>query len=166
MVSVASLKLLNKNSGLQWLRHHVAHATSCWNLTIIYVGPSEPNVISIQWGYICVAVSQIPCYWRDRLFYQQFVQANKRNTKRIFDRGEWIPPTWTYHYNDIIMSEMASQITGVSIVCSTGGSGADQRKHQSSASLAIVRGIHRWPVNSPQKKPVTRNMISFDDVIM
>ena len=27
-------------------------------------------------------------------------------------------------------------------------SGADQRKHQSSASLAFVRGIHRWPVNS------------------
>ena len=34
-------------------------------------------------------------------------------------------------------------------------SGADQRKHQSSASLAFVRGIHRWPVNSPHKRPVT-----------
>ena len=40
------------------------------------------------------------------------------------------------------MSTMASQITGVSIVCSTVGSGADQRKHQSSTSLAFVRGIH------------------------
>ena len=45
-------------------------------------------------------------------------------------------------------------------------SGADQRKHQSSASLAFVRGIHRWPVNSPHKRPVTRKMFSFDDVIM
>ena len=44
--------------------------------------------------------------------------------------------------------------------------GADQRKHQSSASLAFVRGIYRWPVNSPHKGPVTRNMFSFDDVIM
>ena len=35
-------------------------------------------------------------------------------------------------------------------------SDANQRKHQSSASLAFVRGIHRWPVNSPQKWPVTR----------
>ena len=35
-------------------------------------------------------------------------------------------------------------------------SGADQRKHQSSASLAFVRGIHRWPVNSPHKGLVTR----------
>ena len=51
---------------------------------------------------------------------------------------------------------MASQITGLAIVYSTIYSGADQRKHQSSASLAFVRGIHRWPVNSPHKGPVTR----------
>ena len=44
--------------------------------------------------------------------------------------------------------------------------GADQRKHQSSASLAFVRGIHRWPVNSPHKGPVTRKMFPFDDVII
>ena len=55
------------------------------------------------------------------------------------------------HYNDVIMRTMASQLTGVSIVCSTVGSGADQRKHQSSASLVFVWGIHRWPVNSPNK---------------
>ena len=45
-------------------------------------------------------------------------------------------------------------------------SGADQRKHQSSASLAFVRGIHRSPVNSPHKRPVRRNMFPFDDVII
>ena len=37
-------------------------------------------------------------------------------------------------------------------------SGADQRKHQCSVSLAFVWGIHRWPVNSPHKGPVTRKM--------
>ena len=52
------------------------------------------------------------------------------------------------------------------IVYSTVYSGADQRKHQSSASLAFVRGFHRWPVNSPHKGPVTRKMFPFDDVIM
>ena len=52
------------------------------------------------------------------------------------------------------------------IVFSTVYSGADQRKHQSSASLAFVRGIHRGPVNSPHKWPVTRKMFPFDDVIM
>ena len=51
---------------------------------------------------------------------------------------------------------MASQVTSLTIVYSTVYSGADQRKHQSSASLAFVRGIHRWPVNSPQKGPVAR----------
>ena len=63
-----------------------------------------------------------------------------------------------YHYGDVILSAMASQITGISIVHSTVCSGADQRKHQSSASLAFVRGIHWWPVNSPHKGLVTRNM--------
>ena len=43
------------------------------------------------------------------------------------------------------MSTMASQIISVSIICSTVGSGADQRKHRSFSSLAFVRGIHRWP---------------------
>ena len=52
------------------------------------------------------------------------------------------------------------------IVYSTVYSGEDQRKHQSSASLAFVRGIHRSPVNSPHKGPVTRKMCPFDDVIM
>ena len=70
------------------------------------------------------------------------------------------------HYNDVIMSTMVSQITGVSIVCSTVGLGADQRKHISSASLVFVWGIHRSPVNSPHKRPITRKMFPFDDVIM
>ena len=46
------------------------------------------------------------------------------------------------------------------------GSGADKKKHRSSASLAFVRGIHRWPVNFPQKGPVTQKMFPFDDVLM
>ena len=62
------------------------------------------------------------------------------------------------------MGAMASQITSLIIVYSTVYSGADQRKHQRSASLAFVRGIPRWPVNSPHKWPVTRKM--FDDVTM
>ena len=64
------------------------------------------------------------------------------------------------------MSAMASLITGVSIVCSTVCSGADPRKHQSSVSLAFVRGIHQWPVNSPPKRPVKRKMVPSDDVII
>ena len=64
------------------------------------------------------------------------------------------------------MGAIASQISSLTIVYSTMYSGADQRKHQSSASLAFVRGIHRGPANSPHKWPVTRKMFLFDDVIM
>ena len=70
------------------------------------------------------------------------------------------------HYGDVIMSVIASQITSLAIVYSTIYSGADQRNHQTSASLAFVRGIHRGPVNSPHKWPVTRKMFPFDDVMM
>ena len=70
------------------------------------------------------------------------------------------------HYGDVIMGTMASQITSLTIVYSTVYSDADQRKHQSSALLAFVRGIHWGPVNSPHKWPVTRKMFPFDDVIM
>ena len=64
------------------------------------------------------------------------------------------------------MTTIASQITSLTIVYSTVYSGSDQSKHQSSASLAFLWGIHRGPVNSPHKWPVTRKMFPFDDVIM
>ena len=59
-----------------------------------------------------------------------------------------------YHHSDVIMSAMASLTTGVSIVCSAVCPGAD------------VRGIRRWPMDSPHKGPVRRKMTPFDDVIM
>ena len=64
------------------------------------------------------------------------------------------------------MGAMASQITSLASVSSTVYSGADQSKHQSSVTLALVWGIHRGPVNSPHKWPVTRQMFPFDDDIM
>ena len=71
-----------------------------------------------------------------------------------------------HRYSDVMMSAIASQITGVSMICSIVSSGWDQRKRQSSASLAFVRVIHRSPANSHQKGPVTRKMFPFNDVIM
>ena len=71
-----------------------------------------------------------------------------------------------FHYGDVIMDAIASQITSLTIVYSIVYSDAHQRKHQSSASLAFVQGIHRGPVNSPHKWPVTRKMFPLDDVIM
>ena len=80
--------------------------------------------------------------------------------------GCCFPGQWVMHYNDVIMSTVASQITSLQIVYSSFYSDADQRKHQSCASLAFVRGFHQWPVNSPQKGPVTRKMFPFDDASM
>ena len=70
------------------------------------------------------------------------------------------------HYDDVIMTMLASQITCLTVVYSIVYSGVNQRKHQSSASLAFVWEIHRGPVNFPHKWPVTRKMFPFDDVIM
>ena len=70
-----------------------------------------------------------------------------------------------WDYDDVIMGAIASLITSLTIVYSTVYSDAEQR-HQSSAPLAFVWGIHRGPVNNPHKWPVTRKMFPFDDVIM
>ena len=69
------------------------------------------------------------------------------------------------HYSDVIMSAMASQITGVSIVCSTVSSRADHRNIKAVHHWPL-RGIHQTQVNSPHKGPVKRKMFPFDDVIM
>ena len=64
---------------------------------------------------------------------------------------------WRYNERDGVSNHQPHDF-----VYSTVYSGADQRKHQSSASLAFVRGIHRWPVNSLHKGPVTRKVFQFD----
>ena len=75
-----------------------------------------------------------------------------------FNASTYGKETALTHYDDVIMGEMTSQITSLTIVYSTVYSGADQRNHQSSTSLVFVWGIHRGPVNSPHKWPVTRKM--------
>ena len=89
----------------------------------------------------------------------------------MFDQRQnsMVHSTWLrllYHYSGVIMGATDSQITSLTIVYWTVYSGADQRKHQGSASLAFVRGIHQWPVNSPHKWPVKREIFPFVDIIM
>ena len=72
-----------------------------------------------------------------------------------------------YHYDDVMVSAMPSQITTLTIVHSTVYPGADQRKHpRCSAPMAFLPGIHRWPMISTHKGPVPRKMFPCDDVIM
>ena len=112
-------------------------------------------------------------FWRNRARYDVTVMIHVNPARSIIqptqnkvlqNRVNILKIYW--HYNDDIMGAMTSQITSLTIIYSTIYLGADQRKHQSSASLAFVWGIHRWQVNSPHKWPVTRKMFPFDDVIM
>ena len=110
--------------------------------------------------------------WWD--WFQDTIYAHKKKKYHFLCHTIWVP--WVVnqyfdcwhpaHYNDIIMSVVASQITSLEIVNSMVYSGTDQRKHQSSASLPFVRGIRWSPVNSLHKRPVTRKMFPFDEDIM
>ena len=129
----------------------------CWDKTILrpsylhngisYTGKTT----SLYWirAQICIPV------YKDEIRLYIWHIKKLENNKKIYT-----------HYNDVIMGAIASHITSLTIVYSTVYSGADQRKHESSASLAFVRRIHRGSVNSPHKWPCTRKMFPFNDVIM
>ena len=79
-----------------------------------------------------------------------------------------LPSLAPAHYSGIIMGTIASQITSLTIVYSNVYSDADRRSKKTPKIRVTghMRGIHRGPVNSPHKWPVTRKMFPFDDVIM
>ena len=104
-------------------------------------------------------------------FIQQTLHSLSSQTMGVFRELKLGPFCADYdvmvlHYDDVIMTTMASQITSLTVVYSTIYSDAVQRKHQSSASLALCVGNSPRTVNSPHKGPVTRKMFPFDDVIM
>ena len=82
------------------------------------------------------------------------LQMKKKHGHKGRFYESWSHHVSVCHYNDVIMGTIASQITSLTIVYSTIYSDADQKKHQSSTSLAFMWGIHRGPVNSPHKWPV------------
>ena len=94
---------------------------------------------------VCVWVCVRVCVW----FYKLIHGPQKQILVFFF---------WDFCWNLDIRGAIASQITSITIVCSTIYLDAEQRKHQSSASLAFVRGIHRWSVNSLHKWPATRKI--------
>ena len=114
------------------------------------------------------AVFYITPYFYDICHVNKLKQdiPEDKNGKHLVPSGIRASIGTVMHYNDFIMSMIASQTTSISTVCSTVGPGTDQRKHQSSASLTFVQGIHRWPLYSPHKRPVMQKMFPFDDVIM
>ena len=112
----------------------------------------------------------INAFWAKRPTFCRYFQINFLRWKLLYFDSNFTEVcslmSTKLHYCVGIMEANASQITSLTIVYSAVYLGADQRKQQSSASLAFVRGIHRGPGNSPHKWPVTRKMFPFDDVIM
>ena len=117
--------------------------------------------------YVNDRINQIPYeYFENHIVRYVYMSWIEGNIIAVHDKTIKKSLSWLVgHFNDVIMSAIAFQITSLTIVYSTVYSDADQRKHQSSASLAFVLGIHRGPVNSPHKWPVMRKMFPFDDVI-
>ena len=125
---------------------------------------AKSNVTAANWVLIFI----VNMFKSGRMFYRIYTRRYWRSEVASLDRRTTgiVDNSRQGHYCDVIMNTIASQITSLTIVYLTVNSGTDHRKHQSSASLAFVRGIHRRPVNSPHKGPVTRKMFPFDDVIM
>ena len=151
-----------------WLRQLRA---SCRQATRHYLNQHEQSFMSL------FGVTRPQCVFLYIQFLYMCYQTGVINSGGkeliIVSKGHGCAMMWTgylvvrkEHYCDVIMGAITSQITSLTIVYSTVYSDANQRKHQSSASLAFVRGIHRGPVNFPYKWPVTRKMFPFDDVIM
>ena len=116
-----------------------------------------------------VTRKNVSTWWRHHVWYSDQFQCMQFDPCTPFFRfaSPALGQPWAdKHYDGVIMAEIASQIISLTVVYSAVYSGTDQSKHQSSASLAFVWGIHRGPVNSPHKWPVTRKMFPFDDVIM
>ena len=139
----------------------------------LFVLSTSCNWLKI-WAALSLQISLCPvpyliCWWEIILFSPMSARLSTQALCHIFKWSNGsinLLSTICNHYSDVIMSTMVFQITSLTIVYSTIYLGADQRKHQSSASLVFVWGIHRWPVNSPHKWPVTWKLFPFDDVIM
>ena len=172
-------KLIPGSSSFRQPQHSITHSTIVWPRAI---KPTSSNRRHYQLHlherkssrYILIPMSlwyapQGPIDSK-LVLVQEVAWCRTRGGYSLYDgyhitrSSEW--DVFCEHYCDVIMSGVVSPIISVTIVFITVCSGADQTKHQSSVSLAFVRGIHRWPVYSPHKGPVTRKMFPFDDVIM
>ena len=160
---MASFEMAMRSRGISWhwngscrwtpIKHSLLWFIAIWNTdqppiqchtgtSILMVTYLEINWINVSEVYLSWLWTAIWCALYKKAFYW------RKQTSECF----------CIHYGDVIMGAIASHITSLTIVYSAVYSDADQRKYQSSASLAFVRGIHRGPVNSPLKWPVSRKM--------
>ena len=94
-------------------------------------------------------------------FVDNRLSISKLNTRHPRDAGPGCAIVLLVHYINVIMSELASQIAGVSIICSIVCSGADQRKHQSFVSLAFCEGNPPVTCGFPSKRASNAENVSI-----
>ena len=99
-----------------------------------------------HWWILCYTMCRHSIVWRNRCHNLRLVDIDWSRTTKA-------------HHNDVIMTPMASQITSLTIVYSTVYSGSDEKKPQKTSKFPVT-GF------SPHKRPVSRKMFLFDDVIM
>ena len=118
-----------------------------WNSCVTYAYLEVPISLTTKNRQFVVIGGRVSCRNNNLWCHQwwQSCQIDHLMYNWPFVREIYWPPVDSLHkhYNDIIMTTMASQITSLTVVYSTVHSDAYQRKHQSSASLAFVWGIHR-----------------------
>ena len=141
----------------RYKRHYISHTKRTNTKAISF--PSYLEWQFCHWSSWNVFPSELDCSW-NMLSEMGTSISSPRISLDIINNNMYIH----CHNSDVIMNSMTYQIIGVSIVYSTVCSGVDQGK-TSSVPLAFVRGIQRWPADSPHKGSVTRNMLPFDDVI-
>ena len=153
---------INRHVPDRWVNTHVQCGVDITQSVFSKVFSKDTHSLPVRATYGCLLCIEILMYIL--LQPQQWCIQYQS----MFDRVIRHPPVCGphLHYNDVTMGTIVSQITSLTSVYSIVYSDADQRKLQSSALLAFVWGIHRGPVNSPHKWPVTRKMFPFDDVIM
>ena len=142
---------------LKWLFFLLQVFTRRWFMAILFATYSLSN--AYQWIHLNIIGNIILKFYNESLPgtpYQQQVSF----VLIFIHRLHTSPLQWRHNGRNSVSD------TSLMIVYSIVYSDADQRKHQSSASLAFVRGIHRWPVHSPHKWPVTRKIFPFGDVVM
>ena len=119
-----------------------------WNISVILT----KNTIKTDAGHAS------PTHWylgNERQFIRMNIYYRRYPCRHMFFFSRKL---MCLHYNDVIMSTMVSQITSLTIVYSTFYSRCRSKRHQSSASLTFMWGIHRWPLHYPHKGPVTWKM--------
>ena len=125
------------------LRSSIMHVSSQCVVALIFISLytisiSHPNTLTVHLSIhrlVIISIFTWPACDKGKIYLALF----------IFKWTEVLgsPRQWVWHYDDVIMTILPSQITSLTVVYSIVYSGVDERKHQSSASLAFVRGIHR-----------------------